>query len=123
MHSVIEEGLLLACHDLSEGGLALAIAEMAFSGDIGVELDLEKISFDGVSRRHDLILFSESNSRFLVEVQKESTSRLRDLFRDVSIARIGRTVKDKHLRIYSGERKVVDLPLVILRKKWQRKVV
>jgi phosphoribosylformylglycinamidine synthase len=123
LHSAIDEGLILACHDLSEGGLALAIAEMAFSGDIGVELDLENVSFDGTSRRHDLILFSESNTRFLVEIQKEYADRFREVFQDLPIARIGHTVKDKHLRIFVGKRKIVDLPLVVLRKKWQRKVV
>ncbi len=123
IHSAIDEGLILACHDLSEGGLALAIAEMAFSGDIGVEIDLDEISFDGKARRHDSILFSESNSRFLVEMRKENTNRFAELFQGLPTARIGNTVKDKNLRISVGKRKVVDLPLLVLRKKWQRKVV
>jgi phosphoribosylformylglycinamidine synthase len=123
IHSAIDEGLIRACHDLSEGGLALAIAEMAFSGDIGVEFDLENVSFEGKSRRHDSILFSESNTRFLVEICKESVDRFVELFHGLPIARIGNTVKDKHLRIFVGKRKIVDLPLLILRKKWQRRVV
>jgi phosphoribosylformylglycinamidine synthase len=123
MHAAIDQRLILACHDLSEGGLALAIAEMAFSGNIGVELDLDKISYSGASRRHDSILFSESNSRFLVEIRKENTDRFTELFQNLPIARIGHTVKDKHLGISVGNRKVVDLPLMILKKKWQRKVV
>jgi phosphoribosylformylglycinamidine synthase len=123
MHSAIDEELVLACHDLSEGGLALAVAEMAFSGDVGIEFDLDMVSFAGKLRRHDSILFSESNTRFLVEIRKENVDRFVELFHGLPIARIGSTVKDKHLRIFIGKRKIVDLPLLILRKKWQRRVV
>ena len=123
MHSAIDEGLVLACHDLSEGGLALAIAEMAFSGGSGVECDLDAVSFEGKSRRHDSILFSESNTRFLVEIRKESVDRFVKLFNGLPIARIGNTVKENHLKIFVGKKKIVDLPLLILQKKWQRKVV
>ena len=123
LHSAIERGLVLACHDLSEGGLALAIAEMAFSGDIGVEIDLQEVSFAGGKRRHDTLLFSESNTRFLVEVREDSVNDFARLFNDLPVARIGRTIKDKRLVVLSGDKKLADLPLLLLRKKWLRKVV
>ena len=41
VHAVIRRGLVLSCHDLSEGGLAVAVAEMAFAGEIGAELVLD----------------------------------------------------------------------------------
>ncbi len=40
LHQAIKQGLILSCHDLSEGGLAVAAAEMAFAGGVGVELKL-----------------------------------------------------------------------------------
>ena len=62
-----EEAIVKACHDLSEGGIAVAASEMALAGGLGVELDLMKLPCAEVER-DDFALFSESNSRFLVEV-------------------------------------------------------
>ena len=95
---------------------------MSLSGNIGVEIDLGEIEFSGKKRRFDSMLFSESNTRFLVEVRKEDASKLVQTFDDLPISRIGRTVNEAYMRIHAGERKLVDLPLSVLRKKWLRKV-
>ena len=60
LHTAIKAGLVRSCHDLSEGGLAVAAAEMAFAGGIGVTLNDDLTAAD---------LFSESNGRFVVEVE------------------------------------------------------
>ncbi len=68
VHRAIRAGLVAACHDLSEGGLAVAAAEMAFAGGLGLEVDLRRVVCEGElddMRR----LFSESNTRFLCEVE------------------------------------------------------
>ncbi|REJ93442.1 MAG: phosphoribosylformylglycinamidine synthase, partial [Planctomycetota bacterium] len=67
VHSAIRGGLALSCHDLSEGGLAVALAEMAFAGGLGVDVELSPAD-DPTA----VILFSESNTRFVVEVPPES---------------------------------------------------
>jgi phosphoribosylformylglycinamidine synthase II len=123
LHAAIERGLVRSAHDLSEGGLALAVAEMAFSGDIGAEIDIQAVPFYGGQKRHDVILFSESNSRFLVEVESSNAAAFLDLFENLPVARIGHTIDDEYLRISTGDRKLVDLPLNVVRKKWLRKVV
>lgn len=123
LHSAILKGLVVACHDLSEGGLALSLSEMAFSGDVGAEIDLLAVPFTGRKKRFDTLLFSESNTRFLVEVRQENKEEFARLFTGLSFAEIGKTVRDKHLRVFTGDRKLVDLPLHVLRKKWLRKVV
>jgi len=63
----MEEGIVMSCHDLSEGGLAVAAAEMAFGGMLGVELDLRAMG----KLRTDFKLFSESNGRWLLEVDPD----------------------------------------------------
>ena len=63
----IDSGFVKSCHDLSEGGLAVAAAEMAFAGGYGLEIDLSKVPGKELTR-NDFVLFSESNSRFLIEV-------------------------------------------------------
>jgi phosphoribosylformylglycinamidine synthase len=71
----IRQGLVRACHDLSEGGLAVAAAEMALAGMLGVTLDVHQIQPAGSPLIQDAVeiirLFSESASRFLVEVTPE----------------------------------------------------
>jgi phosphoribosylformylglycinamidine synthase II len=62
----IERGAIVSCHDVSDGGLAVCLAEMCIGGDIGAAVDLSKI--DGV--RSDVRLFSEAPSRWVVELKK-----------------------------------------------------
>ncbi len=75
VHRAIHAGLVRACHDLSEGGLAVALAEMAFAGGLGARVDVKALRCDGdldaVSR-----LFSESNTRFLCEVRPYNCAAL-----------------------------------------------
>lgn len=83
----MDQGCVRACHDLSDGGLGVALSEMAFSGDLGVEIDLGKV--DAELSREDCILFSETNGRFLVEVSKDKEDRFESLMGDISCSRIG----------------------------------
>ncbi len=66
----IDSGLVKSCHDLSEGGLAVAAAEMAFAGGYGLDLDLSKVPGKELER-NDFVLFSESNSRFLIRSRRK----------------------------------------------------
>jgi len=67
----IDSGHVKSCHDLSEGGLAVAAAEMAFSGGYGIQLNLGSVPRARNMKRNDYIVFSESNSRFLMEVPEK----------------------------------------------------
>ncbi len=68
LHAAIKNRLVRSCHDLSEGGLATALAEMSFAGEFGVDVDLASIAArDQLSATE--LLFAESNSRFVIEVE------------------------------------------------------
>jgi len=123
VHAAMEKGLIQSCHDLSEGGLGLAISEMAFSGGFGVRLDLQDVIFTSKDKRFDFILFAESNTRFLLEIKKVHTDKIKDIFQGLPIVKIGETTKAKYLRIFFGKKKLIDLPLSVIKAKWQRKVV
>jgi phosphoribosylformylglycinamidine synthase II len=116
----IDCGLVKACHDLSEGGLAVAAAEMAFAGGYGLELDLRKVPAKGL-RRDDFVLFSESNSRFLVEVSEKARDEFEGLMKGRVCAEVGKVSKSPRLRAkgLSGE-VVVDAALGDLLKSWKR---
>ena len=70
VHRAISTGLVRACHDLSEGGLAASVAEMAFAGELGAKIALDAVPHKlGSAATSAALLFSESNSRFLCEVR------------------------------------------------------
>jgi phosphoribosylformylglycinamidine synthase len=93
LEAAIEAGAIRACHDLSEGGLAAALAESAFAGDLGVEADLALVVRPESLRRDDALLFSESTSRFIVETESARRAEVEALFSGIAAARIGRVTE------------------------------
>ncbi|MDH5385925.1 MAG: phosphoribosylformylglycinamidine synthase subunit PurL [Candidatus Aminicenantes bacterium] len=116
----IDSRYVKSCHDLSEGGLAVAAAEMSFSGGYGMALSLENVPRTEKMSRNDFLLFSESNSRFLVEVPQKRREDFENLMKGNVYAAIGRIKKDGYLSVYglNGE-KVVDAGLTELRNRWK----
>jgi len=123
MKSIVEAidfGHVEACHDLSEGGLAVAISEMAFTGDYGIDLHLKSVPRPGSMQRNDFILFSESNSRFLVEVQEKRRRDFEALMEGVAFSVVGRVKREKRLRMHGiDDRTVVNASLAELRSAWK----
>lgn len=116
----IRRGLVLACHDVSEGGLAVALAEMCFSGGIGAEVNLEDIRTGETICRDDTLLFSESNSRFLVEVESKAAPAFERAMRRFRPEPIGRTCAEPRLRIQGlNGRAAVDAALDKMEAVWR----
>ncbi|MCL2799080.1 MAG: phosphoribosylformylglycinamidine synthase subunit PurL [Endomicrobia bacterium] len=105
VYDAINKGLVESCHDVSEGGLAVAISEMAFSGQKGV-----KINIDAVPVIKSLtpaeILFSESNGRFIVEVNPENEKKFKEIFKGVKHAEIGIITEDNKVIFESIKNKI-----------------
>jgi phosphoribosylformylglycinamidine synthase len=116
----IDSGFIKSCHDLSEGGLAVAASEMALAGNFGVELDLRKIPAQSIER-DDTILFSESNSRFLIEVAAEARERFEALAKGKACSQIGTVTKAPQLCIRGQSGKTIaDIPVKKLAASWKR---
>ena len=116
----IDSGVVKACHDVSEGGLATAAAEMAFSGGYGLELDLRTVPRKDL-RRSDFVLFTESNSRFLVEVAEEDKKAFETLAKGTAFASLGKVIRKPQLCIRGLSGKVVvDASLDSLRRSWKQ---
>jgi phosphoribosylformylglycinamidine synthase len=103
-------GLLRSAHDCAEGGLAIALAECALLGDRGVRVEVRETE-QSVERPASWvagILFGETQSRFLVSLEKESSVELRALLdqREVSYRRIGE-VGGRRITVEG----VLDVPL------------
>ncbi|MBO3808740.1 MAG: phosphoribosylformylglycinamidine synthase subunit PurL [Candidatus Brockarchaeota archaeon] len=114
----IDEQLVLSCHDISEGGLGVAAAEMVVATrGLGIEFDINKIPSE--TRRNDCILFSESASRFLVEVDGNRSRRFEELFSGIPFNRIGKVVGGVGLRIVDSKNKICELNSSDIKKAWR----
>ena len=120
LHAAIGQGLVSACHDLSDGGLGVALAEMAIGGDVGVDLDLDLVAVCG---RPDLaleaLLYSETPSRFLLTVPRDMTQAFEHLFAGQSLARVGQVRSDPVVNIQQGKRTVLQEDIQELKKAWK----
>ncbi len=116
-----ERGLVRACHDLSDGGLGVAIAEMAFAGGLGATIKLKLVPLGEPMDRDDFILFSESNSRFLVEVAPEDKDDFEEIMDKSIFACIGEVTSSQMLEIYGlkGD-KVLAIHITHLKEAWQK---
>ncbi len=121
MHQAINAGLIRSCHDLSEGGLAAAVAEMSFAGELGAEVWLAALG-EAVRTDDDIVLlFSESNTRFVIEVPPNCQAELKAIFEGLPLTEIG-VVNDGEKVMFRGIRgyEVIDSPWRDLKASWQR---
>jgi phosphoribosylformylglycinamidine synthase II len=133
VHQAIQQGLVRSCHDLSEGGLAVAVAEMAFAGGVGAKINLTDVAVPSSEAGDDVmafsrgqvsnpavVLFSESNTRFLVEVEEAKAAGFAAVMGDIPHFCVGETTDDNTLQILgNSERPVVRELLAVLKESWQ----
>ncbi len=114
------ERLVRALHDCSEGGLAVALAEMAFAGGLGMEIDLGRVPTDA-RLETPRILFSESNSRLVAEVAPESVGAFEAALTKAGapFACIGKTTPEGVLLLKREGATVVESAIDALREAWQ----
>jgi phosphoribosylformylglycinamidine synthase len=119
LHAAMRQGLARACHDLSEGGLAVAAAEMALAGRLGLDLDLATLPCSGVER-DDAALFAESSGRFLVEVAPEDAAAFERALDGRPLACLGWVARDGALQV-RGQRGnvVIECAVGELVRAWQ----
>lgn len=125
LHAAINKGLVLSAHDLSEGGLAVAAAEMGFTGEFGCLLDLDEVPRDPRIYSNETLLFSESPSRILVEVAPEKESAFLRHFgkgaKCASVRRAGQTTANPVLKVIGLDGSVVmEESLRELKEAWQK---
>ncbi|GFO60095.1 phosphoribosylformylglycinamidine synthase subunit PurL [Geomonas silvestris] len=121
-HKALNDGLVASCHDLSDGGLAVAAAESAFAGGYGVQLDLGKVAFAGAAAEKSdaVLLFSESASRLLVTVRPEKAAAFEAALAGNVCAKIGEVRGDQSFAVTGlNGAGVVKAQLAELKEAWQ----
>ena len=121
IYKAIDKGLVESCHDCSEGGLAVALSEMAFAGGLGIEADLKGLPKTTDCIASDAQLFSESCSRYIVEVRLENYNDFAKLMLGVPFGRIAKLTEEKKLVIKDSLGKIiVDADIDTLKDAWQK---
>ena len=119
LERAVRGGLVASCHDCSDGGLGVALAETAFSGGYGIEADLGAAPREGVGR-DDELLFSESAGRFVVTVAPDRADALERVLEGVPFARVGRVTAEPLLVLRGlGGAEVVRAGVDALKRAWQ----
>ena len=128
LHQTIQSGHVRSCHDLSEGGLAVAVAEMAFAGGYGIHLHLNQVphalKLKKTQESITALLFSESNTRFVCEVAPESVDAFTAAFAGIPVACIGSVEEEKQLVVdFEAENgthyPVLNESIETLKQAWQ----
>jgi phosphoribosylformylglycinamidine synthase len=118
---ILRSGRIESAHDVSKGGLAVALAEMSVQGRKGVTIDLDKVP--NKTRRMDNLLFSESRSRFVLETRPKNTARIVSSFKRLGIpaAKIG-TVTDNGIEFLSNSQPIITIPLAEASRAWSETI-
>jgi phosphoribosylformylglycinamidine synthase len=120
LSAAMEKGLVASCHDCSDGGLGVALAEAAFAGALGMEIDLRRVPVSGLDR-NDFILFSESQSRFVVTVHPEHQKSFEDCLQGNVFFPVGKVVAGKDLIIQGLQgTPLVRAAIDELREAWKK---
>ncbi|HMF31833.1 MAG TPA: AIR synthase-related protein, partial [Candidatus Lokiarchaeia archaeon] len=115
----IQTGFVASCHDCSDGGLGVALAESAFAGGIGMDIDLAKVPQEDVAR-DDYLLFSESPSRLVVTINPDNQAAFEEILATTIFANIG-VVQGENLVLRGTTGNIrVDCPIADLKEAWQQ---
>jgi phosphoribosylformylglycinamidine synthase subunit PurSL len=98
LSAAMAQGLVASCHDCSDGGLGVALAETAFAGGLGMHVDLRCVPAAG-ELRDDVTLFSETPSRFVVTVRADHATAFEAILQGLPWAAIGYVTEASALRV------------------------
>lgn len=120
LHQAMQTGLVRSCHDLAEGGLAVAAAEMVMAGRTGLDIVITGIPRDPAANQDDTLLFSESSGRFLVEISPDAAIAFESAMKGHPLARIGEVTTGSLFRITGLDGKpIVECEIHTLCAAWQ----
>ena len=115
LSTAIDRGLVASCHDCSDGGLGVALAESAFGGGLGLQAELAELGQD----TNAVALFSESQSRFVVSVEPAQTAMFESLFAGLPLYRLGDVRADGLFRVTGRDGLDARVPMEELKTAWK----
>ncbi|MCE7981432.1 MAG: phosphoribosylformylglycinamidine synthase subunit PurL [Caldilinea sp. CFX5] len=122
LHRAMQQGLIRSCHDLSEGGLAVALAEMCLAGRLGASVEIQRFRDLEITLTPEEILFSESNGRLLLEVRPDDAAALETLMNTVVLISFGMVLAEQTVQITDEGQALVDVSIEQLVNAWKSRV-
>ncbi len=116
----IQQGWIRSCHDLSEGGLAVGLAECALGGRYGASVDIETVRDDSPELRWDEALFSESPSRFIISVSPDHVEDVKKVFEEQPLHYLGEVLPQPELKLVLEHQVLIQTDVETLRDAWRR---
>ena len=110
--------LIESSHDLSDGGLAVALTESAFGGNLGANIDLDNL---GNLASH-ILLFSESHSRFIISIQPKNKEKFESIFVE-RVTFLGTVTEEKTITIQHKKEIIIQQPIEALLSAWENGLV
>lgn len=110
IHEAISRGLIASCHDVSDGGWVVALAESALGGRLGADTDIAGMPVDG-SVTAERRLFCESPSRFIVTVAPENREPFEELLSVLPSAMVGTVTDSTRVIVRAAESTLIDVDL------------
>ena len=116
LSAAIDKGLVASCHDCSDGGLGVALAESAFAGGFGMQLDVTRLGIE-----NDIVaLFSESQSRFIVTTTPGAASAFEAALEGCPVTQLGEVIPEERFVLKGRSGAGIDAKLAELKEAWQR---
>jgi len=118
-YRALHQEMVASCHDLSEGGLSVAIAECCIGGELGAEIDIERLKEHKKLTLEEL-LFSESTGRLLISVVKGREDDFLSLMKGLWVQKLGEVISEKRLIIKKGIKILADLDVMELKQAYRK---
>jgi phosphoribosylformylglycinamidine synthase len=114
----ISDGLVRSAHDCADGGLAVAVAETAFAGGLGMALDVAALP-EAASLAPATLLFAETPSRLVVTVSPDRQPAFEQALAGTRCVLLGEVTRAPRLVLGHGDETWLDEPLAALKDAWQ----
>jgi phosphoribosylformylglycinamidine synthase II len=120
LNEAVQESLIASCHDCSDGGLGVALAETAFAGGLGMKIDLGKVPATGADR-DDLLLFSETQSRFVVTISPDKKDAFEEVFGGIVYGLLGEVTSAEVFSVIGlNGKEIIRADIQDLKDAWKR---
>lgn len=125
IHAAMQDKIFSCCHDISDGGLIVAIAESCFGNMIGADINLDTLCQKGLSV--NAALYGESHGRFIVEVSQDKQEKLKELFDDEEFFLIGKTSLEEEITVETtvdkNNQNILKSSIYDIKKKWKEALI
>ncbi len=118
LYEAIQNGIVSACHDLSDGGFGVSLCEMCIGGELGAYVDLNAIPCVG-DMEFEKIMYSETPSRFIVSISKDQKRDFEEIFKGQSFALIGEVTQEKEVVFKYKGKEIIKDRVKDLKKAWK----